>query len=130
MTIRKNFTLQKIKTIRKSSGELWILLVTLLRGKQCKLLIKENGVISFDLKTNANMFCMFFSNLAASLLQNVHKIKYIGFTDKTKWSQSYLTNRVFFHFIRYCLFLDPNLSGEYMEMKFFRKIKRNLQFFL
>ena len=38
-------------------------------GKQSKIPLKENGVVSFDPKKNANIFCRFFPNLADSLLQ-------------------------------------------------------------
>ena len=34
-----------------------------------KISLKENGVVSFNSKDNANTFCRFFSNLADSLLQ-------------------------------------------------------------
>ena len=37
-------------------------------GRQSKISLKENGVVSFDSKKNANIFCRFFSNLADSLL--------------------------------------------------------------
>ena len=36
-------------------------------GRQSKISLKENGVVSFDPK-NANIFCRFFSYLADSLL--------------------------------------------------------------
>ena len=36
-------------------------------GRQSKISLKENGVVSFDQK-NANIFCRFFSYLADSLL--------------------------------------------------------------
>ena len=38
------------------------------RGRQSKVSLKENSVVSFDPKNNANIFCRFFSNLADSLL--------------------------------------------------------------
>ena len=31
-------------------------------GGQSKISLKENGVVSFDSKKNANIFCRFFSN--------------------------------------------------------------------
>ena len=37
-------------------------------GIQSKISLKENGVVSFDPKKNADIFCSFFSNLADSLL--------------------------------------------------------------
>ena len=39
-------------------------------GRQFKIL-KENGLVSFHSKDNANTFCRFFSNLADSLLQKL-----------------------------------------------------------
>ena len=33
-------------------------------GRQSKISLKENGVVSFNSKNNANNFCRFFSNLA------------------------------------------------------------------
>ena len=40
-------------------------------GRQSKILLKENGLVSFHSKDNANTFCRFFSNLAYSLLQKL-----------------------------------------------------------
>ena len=37
-------------------------------GTQSKIILKKNGVVSFDPKKNANSFCRFLSNLADSLL--------------------------------------------------------------
>ena len=39
---------------------------------QSKLSVKEDGVVSFNSKDNANIFCRFFSNLADSLLQKLY----------------------------------------------------------
>ena len=37
-------------------------------GRQSTISLKQNGVVSFDPKKNANIFCRFFSNLAESLV--------------------------------------------------------------
>ena len=43
--------------------------------RQSKISLKENGVVSFDPKRNANIFCRFFSNLANSLLLKLPRPK-------------------------------------------------------
>ena len=40
-------------------------------GMQSKISLKENGVVSFDSKKKANIFCKFTSNLADTLLQKL-----------------------------------------------------------
>ena len=40
------------------------------RGRQSKILLKENGVVSYNSKNNAYIFCRFFSNVAGSLRRN------------------------------------------------------------
>ena len=44
-------------------------------GRQSKISLKENGVVSFNSKENVNSFCRFFSNLADSLLQKLPRPK-------------------------------------------------------
>ena len=44
-------------------------------GRQSKISLKENGVVSFDPKKNANIFCRFFSNLAGSLLLKLSRLE-------------------------------------------------------
>ena len=63
--------------------ELWQTLKSLgmpsKRGRQSKVSLKENSVVSFDPKNNANIFCRFFSNLADSLLLKLpHPKKKLG----------------------------------------------------
>ena len=41
------------------------------QGKQSKISLEENSVVSFDSKKNANIFCRFFSNSGNSLLQKI-----------------------------------------------------------
>ena len=44
-------------------------------GRQSKKSLKENGVLSFNSKDNANTFWRFFSNLADSRPQNLPRLK-------------------------------------------------------
>ena len=63
---------ENIAENKNNPKELWRTLKSLgmpsKGGRQSKISLKENGVVSFDRKKNANIFCMFFSNLADSLL--------------------------------------------------------------
>ena len=43
--------------------------------RQSKILLKENGVVSFDSKKNAHIVCRFYSNLADSLLIKLSRLK-------------------------------------------------------
>ena len=45
------------------------------KGRQCKISLKENGVVYFNSKDSANTFCRFFSSLANSLLQKLQPPK-------------------------------------------------------
>ena len=45
------------------------------RGRQFKISLKENSVVSYNSKDNANTFCRIFSNLADSLLQKLPGLK-------------------------------------------------------
>ena len=45
------------------------------RGRQSKILLKENGVVSYNSKNNAYIFCRFFSNVAGSLLRKLRHSK-------------------------------------------------------
>ena len=45
------------------------------RGRQSKILLKENGVVSYKSKNNAYIFCRFFSNVAGSLLRKLRHSK-------------------------------------------------------
>ena len=44
-------------------------------GRQSKISLKENGVVSLDSKDNANTFCKFLLNLPDSLLLNLPRPK-------------------------------------------------------
>ena len=44
-------------------------------GRQSKISLKENDVVSFDSKHNANTFCKFLLNLPDSLLLNLPRPK-------------------------------------------------------
>ena len=45
------------------------------KGRQSKISLKENGVVSFEPKKNSNIFYRFFSNLADSLLLKFPRAK-------------------------------------------------------
>ena len=69
---KKLYFEEKIAENRNNPKELWRTLKSLgmpSKGRmQSKISLKENGVISFNSKDNANTFGMFFSNLADLLL--------------------------------------------------------------
>ena len=44
-------------------------------GRQSKISLKENNIVSFDSKNNENIFCRFFGNLVVSLLQTHARLK-------------------------------------------------------
>ena len=44
-------------------------------GRQSKISLKKNGVVFFDPKKNADIFCRFFSNLADSLILKLPRVK-------------------------------------------------------
>ena len=44
-------------------------------GKQSRISLKKNGVVSFHPRKNANIFCSFFSSLADSLLLKLPRPK-------------------------------------------------------
>ena len=62
---------EKIAWNKNNLKGIWRILRSLAipsKGGKCKISLKENGVVSFDPKRNANIFCRFFSNLRDSLL--------------------------------------------------------------
>ena len=66
---------EKIAENNNNTKELWPTLKSLdllfKRERQSKMSLKENGVVSYNSKDNANTFCRIFSNLADSLLQKL-----------------------------------------------------------
>ena len=76
---KKLYFEEKIAENRNNPKELWRTLTSLdipsIGGMQSKISLKENGVVSFNSKCNANSFCKFFSNLADSLLQKLPRPK-------------------------------------------------------
>ena len=71
---RKNFTLKKklqktgiiLKNVMRTLRTLKSLGMPSKEGRQSKISLKENNVVSFNSKDNANTFCRFFSNLPNS----------------------------------------------------------------
>ena len=80
LIVKKNFYFEdKIAENKNSPKELWRTLKSLgmspKGGRQWKISLKENVVVSFDPKKNANIFCRFFSNSADSLLLKLPRPK-------------------------------------------------------
>ena len=71
---RKNFTLKKklqktgiiLKNVMRTLRTLKSLGMPSKEGRQSKISLKENNVVSFNSKDNANTFCRFFSNIPNS----------------------------------------------------------------
>ena len=76
---KKLYFEEKIAENKNNPKQLWRTLKSLgmpsKGGRQSKISLKENGVVSFDPKRNANIFCRFFSNLANSLLLKLPRPK-------------------------------------------------------
>ena len=76
---KKLYFEEKIAENKNNPKELWRTLKSLgmpsKRGRQSKISLKENGVVSFDPKKNANIFCRLFSNIADSLLLKLPRPK-------------------------------------------------------